>query len=48
MAERSACSMGLRRRVAGYVTFRHATATASPQEAERLLTEAVRRILGHG
>ncbi len=32
----------------GYVAFRHATAAASDAEADRLLTEAVRRILGHG
>ena len=30
----------------GYVAFRHARAAASPEDAERLLTEAVRRILG--
>ncbi|MGW1675549.1 FAD-dependent oxidoreductase [Streptomyces sp. NPDC002324] len=30
----------------GYVAFRHARAAVSPEEAERLLTEAVRRILG--
>ena len=31
----------------GYVAFRHATAAASPEDAERLLTGALRRILGH-
>jgi 2,4-dichlorophenol 6-monooxygenase len=31
----------------GYVAFRHATAAASDEDAERMLTEAVRRILGH-
>jgi 2,4-dichlorophenol 6-monooxygenase len=31
----------------GYVAFRHATAAESDEDAERVLTEAVRRILGH-